>query len=206
MQLKRKIHNIFLISFLIIGGVTLFFAYSSSDSEKKKSLDDLGFSMSGLENFTLVERFQPHFSEYEGNEERITLADSGSSVIKITSIQNAEHSLAEEYTASQSALLEGMFDTKIPPYPELLTNATGCDEELLPQKKQTSLGIYYTTYADERLNQGICAQDIARYKVGMSIFYCEQAKRIIKVMYYRDKAEDFSRIVNSLESFSCPEK
>jgi len=205
MQLKRKIYFV-LLGIFVVGGGVLFSVYFSSDSEKKKSLDDLGFSMSGLENFTLVERFQPHFSEYEGNEDRITLRDSGSSVIKITSIQNAEHSLAEEYTASQSALLEGMFDTKIPPYPELLTNATGCDEELLPQKKQTSLGIYYTTYADERLNQGICAQDITRYKVGMGIFYCEQTKRIVKVMYYRDKAEDFSQIVNSLESFSCPEK
>jgi len=203
MQLKKKIYSMFLVIFLIIGGVALFSVYSSSDSEKKKSLDDLGFSMSGLENFTLVERFQPHFSEYEGNEERITLRDSGSSVIKITSIQNAERSLAEDYTSSQSALLEGMFDTKIPPYPELLTNATGCDEELLPKKKQTNLGMYYTTYADERLNQGICARDITRYKVGMGIFYCEQTKRIVKVMYYRDKGEDFSQIVNSLESFSC---
>jgi len=204
MQLKRKISIILLSSFVIIGGVALFFFYSSSG--KKESLDDIGFSMSGLEDFTLVERFRPHFSEYEGNEERITLTENGSSVIKITSIQNAERSLAEEYIVSQSALLEGMFDTRIPPYPELLTNATGCDEELLPQKKQTTLGIYYTTYADERLNQGICAQDITRYKVGLGIFYCEQSKRIVKVMYYRDKGEDFSKIVNSLESFSCPEK
>ena len=190
--------SIFIGIVILFGGVAIV-SWRYYD-DQKHSLENLGFSISEREKFSVEERFQPHFSDYE---EESIFANKDQSILRLAVLSHMTTELASKYTTSQFSVFESMFDKKLPPYPELITNATGCDDEFLPQKKKTLLGDYYTIYAGDRLNFGICDQSTAKYKAGIGIFYCEKLQKVVKMSYFIDKSESFDTIDTLMNSFIC---
>ncbi len=196
----KRIFIVIIISLFIGIGSSIFWQFYY---DQKHSLKNLGFSIAGREKFFVEERFPRHFSDYE---EEALFANGESGILQLTLISNLTRERAQEYARSQFSVFESMFDKRLPPYPELITNATGCADEFLPQKKETPIGNYYTAYAGNRFNFGICDQSIAKYKSGVGIFYCEKLRREVKLSYFIDKSENFDTIDALMNSFICLDK
>lgn len=191
-----KFKNILgLMMILLIAAAAAFAWY-----EYARSLSSLGFTLSGIDDFVIEERYTPYFS---GPKEEVIYARSTSGILRLTLMTDVQSDSAEQYARSRALLLEGMFDPRLPPYPEFLTTATGCAEEFLPQRAETSLGYYYTVYADERFNYGICAHDLAKYKAGMGVFYCKNSKQMVKIDYFIDASENMSEVDRLMRSYEC---
>lgn len=186
--------------FLIIAVfAALFLVNIQNKSDLGYQLKKRGFLISGAGSFQ-IKSIDSGDLLSEG--ENIT-AEINNEILKIKILENFSKEKAEGYKKNQSALFEGLFNPQLPPYPEFLTNKTECAEEFLPVKKTANLGDYYLVYANERFGYGICAQDLVKYKAGFGIFYCENSKKLFKIQYFIDKANDYGKIEYFVESFRC---
>lgn len=131
------------------------------------------------------------------------LAESGDEILKIEIVKDIGKSKAEEYVKNQSALLMGMFEPQLPPYPEFLTKQTGCNEKYKPQEKESQYGKYFTLYAGDRFGYGICVDDLIKYKASLGFFYCPEKNILFKTEYFIPLNEDFNKIINLNNSVIC---
>lgn len=200
MTLKRTAFLLILV-FLVAG--SLYFARGRPDIAPERvpeRLDLLGFGMTDLKNFEITEHFGQYFSD---NDERNISAQKGEDILRIKIIPDQDKEQAKRYKAGQLLLLEAQYDSRLPPYPEFLTNQTGCAEDFLPRRRETEEGIYLLVNSDERFNYGLCSEDLVRYKAGFGIFYCEQERKLFQVEYFTDKSKAWNSVEEFMSSFSC---
>jgi len=194
-----------LITLLAIVGALAFYRASSApktDGSRTETIDVLGFAMSGLEKFAITDSFGGDFSD---DPERNLSAEGGGDILRIKVISDATKIQAQKYTSGQATLLESQYDERLPPYPEFLTNQTGCDERFLPQRRSHAQGMFYLIHADERFNYGLCAEELVRYRAGFGIFYCEPEKKIFQIEYFVGKDRPVSDVERFMNSFKCTE-
>lgn len=203
MEYNKKI---FVVGAIIIAILILTFIFYENRTPglpvQKEFLSDFGFKMADIGSFTVKEKFNPYFSGHDYEEENI-FAQKDEKILNIKIIRNIANSSAEKYAREQFLVLMGLFDAKLPPYPEFLTNQTGCAEEFLPGLKEARLGDYYTVYADERFNYGICSRDLVKYKAGVGVFYCEANQKLFKIEYFINNTNDFGAVEEFMNSFEC---
>jgi len=175
----------------------IFFAPKSA--EAPASLTERGFSMKDLSSFTITDEFG---SDAESEEARI-FAASQDARLRIKVISHATSDAAKKYAAGQSLLLLSQYDPRLPPYPEFLTNQTGCDARFMPVRKNAGSGTYYLLNSDMRFNYGLCADELIHYKAGFGIFYCPEIKKIVQIEYFIGKDRSFDAIDTFMRSFAC---
>src|SRR3989338_10374513 len=98
-----------------------------------------GFAMNGIADFEIAE----YFSAGEDAREEHFFAQRGGDILRVMVIQDASRERTEKSAAGQFLLLEGQYDSRLPPYPEFLTNQTGCASGFLPKKRAAPEGAYY---------------------------------------------------------------
>lgn len=58
------------------------------------------------------------------------------------------------------------------PYPEAITNISGCAQEFLPVELAVENGKAFSLFANERKSFGVCSADLIKYKAAYGIFDC----------------------------------
>ena len=186
----------------LIGGLYSYrtLGVPKAESSDAETVNALGFAMSDLERFAIMDSFGGYFSD---DPERNLSAEGGGDILRIKIITDATKIQAQKYTSGQSTLLESQYDERLPPYPEFLTNQTGCDERFLPQRRNHAQGMFYLVHADERFNYGLCAEELVRYGAGFGVFYCEPGKKIFQIEYFVGKDRPVSDVEKFMNSFKC---
>ncbi len=190
MNIKNKIIILSLSSFVAFVLFGIYFLKVSNNLEYQ--LKKIGIQLSGVEQLKL--------KEFSGNK---ISAESGGEILKIEIIKKVDKQKAQEYVKTQTALLNGLFEPQLPPYPEFLTKQTGCDDKYKPKEKESQHGKYFTLYASGRLGYGVCVDDLIKYKASVGYFYCPTKNTLFKVEYFFDPNEDFNKIINFNNSFAC---
>lgn len=96
-------------------------------------------------------------------------------------------------------IIDSLFLPTTSPYPEMITNVVECPEELKPKVEQVENGTIYSLFAGERLNYGVCSQDLVKYFSTYGIFDCQQ-KGIFEVSVFSKQPNEPQIIVHS---FKC---
>ncbi len=130
-------------------------------------------------------------------------AERGDEIIKIETKQNITRSQFEEYSTNQSALLLGIFESQLPPYPEFLTKQTWCEEKFIPREQQTGLGKFFTLYAGTRQGYGVCVDDLVQYRASVGLFYCDKTSIMFKVEYFINKKESADTLISFNKEITC---
>ena len=155
-------------------------------------LGKIGIVIDDVENFKIIDRKSNNI-----------IAERDKEIIKIKVLSNFDKNKAGKYIREQVALLNGLFESQLPPYPEFLTKETGCDEKYKPISKKNRYGEYYLLYAGKRFGYGICVEDLIEYKASMGFFYCPEKNGLYKIEYFVPKNEDVKKLINLNESFNC---
>ncbi len=192
----------FALGFLAIAVATTAFLLIPRESPQTQEADlsELGFNIQGLDTYRVTQRFGEHYS---GAKEVNLSATNDADILRIKIISDADRPEAEKYTSGQALLLEGQYDERLPPYPEFLTNRTGCPEAMFPTRKKHAAGIFYLIHAGQRFDYGLCATELIRYKAGFGIFYCATGKKIFQVEYFTDASTGWEDVENFMNSFTC---
>lgn len=111
------------------------------------------------------------------------LAERDREVIRVKTVDGLDGPGAETYIREQSLMLLGVFDPRLPPYPEFMTRASGCPDKYSPVRKEGRLGPYYLLYAGKRLTYGGCSEDLIEYRASIGFFYLPKEKRVIRFEY-----------------------
>jgi len=149
-----------------------------------------GFSMSGIDQFSVRERYGFYADEREEN----VSASRGKDALRVKILSGVSR---------QFLLIDSQYDTKLPPYPEFLTNKTGCALDLVPRTEAHPLGEYRLIPAGQRFNYGLCTPDLIRYRAGFGIFYCSDQKKVFQVEYFTDPTRPWSDVKVFMNSFEC---
>ncbi len=184
---------------VIAGGIGWSLLHESSSTEESElRITELGFFLNQLDDFTITAQY----GTLQRGEVNLSAEKEGDILrIKVIPAQTAE--AAEHYTKGQSLLFSAQYDSRLPPYPEFLTNQTGCAERFLPERIETEYGPYYLVHADERFNYGLCADDLVRYKAGFGLLYCPESGKIVQLEYFTDEERSFDDVDRIMRSFTC---
>lgn len=68
------------------------------------------------------------------------------------------------YLRDRRLLLESLFDARVSPYPEAISNTVACPERFRPDVREGPGRVEYRLAAGERLNYGVCADDLVRFR------------------------------------------
>lgn len=156
------------------------------------ALQKYGIAISETRNFDITERDASNL-----------VASNEVEVIKIEIKKNVDLEGAEKYRIKQFTLFNSLFESQLPPYPEFLTNEVSCPEQFQPVFKDHPLGGYYETFAGERLNFGVCIDDLATHKALFGVFYCSKSETIFKVEYFTDKSKENDSLDRIADSIRC---
>lgn len=200
---KRLAHpSILAITLAAFFAAVLLYGFITSRPPKEREremtpIDELGFSVAGIEDFTVAEDFS------RGSEEQNISAVSENAQLRLKILSNLAPAKAAEYSRGTFILLDSQYDPLLPPYPEFLTNKTGCAKEFLPVKKSTREGEYRLIPAGARFDYGLCADDLVRFHAGFAVYYCEPAKKVFQLEYFIGKERPWSDVEAFMNSFRC---
>lgn len=187
-----RIRIIVCSSIIIALSAGIFLYVQNEKSGFEYQLKKIGIALSGVGEFTVKEIA----------ENKIT-AEKGGEIIKIEMVKNLNKEKVEEYINNQTALLIGIFEPQLPPYPEFLTKESGCAEKYKPKEYQSNYGKYFTLYAGDRLGYGVCVDDLIHYKASLGYFYCPIESTLFTIEYFVSDKEDFNKIINLNNSVTC---
>lgn len=142
------------------------------------------------------------FKITESGDNRIKAENDGE-ILKIRIFKDFEKEEFEKYAREQEALLKGIFEPQLPPYPEFLTKETGCDKKYKPIQKQNNYGGYKILYAGERFGYGVCVDDLIRYWASVGYFYCPEKKMAVQLEYFVPQDMGQEKLINLNNSFKC---
>jgi hypothetical protein len=183
-----------------VGAVGIGYLMNPVARDESESLTELGFTLAGLDDFAITNRFG---STVRADKELNITAHRDGDVLRVKILSNQSGAVAERFMTGASILLEAQYDSRLPPYPEFLTNSTGCAKRFLPEKREGPTGMYYLVNADERFNYGLCADDLIYYKSGFGLFYCTESSTAFQIEYFIDKSRPLGDIDNFMQSFAC---
>lgn len=163
---------------------------------KQRKIQDVGFWIEDIDEFVTT-------AELGGEKDLSITGKKEETVLRVRVLSEQTPELSERYTKGQSILLEAQYDTRLPPYPEFLTNKTGCAARFLPRRVDGPLGPIYLVHGDERFNYGLCSDDLLKYKAGLGIFYCAGTRKTFQVEYFTGLEDSFEDIEAFMRSFEC---
>lgn len=164
----------------------------AKDAGLDRHLTRLGIRVSGVDGFMVKE------PGAAGN----LLAEREHEVIRVKAVDGLDGQGAETYIREQSLMLLGVFDPKLPPYPEFMTRASGCHDKYKPVRKEGRLGPYYLLYAGKRLTYGGCSEDLIEYRASIGFFYLPKEKRVIRLEYFIPKDREIDRLISLNDSIT----
>ena len=97
-------------------------------------------------------------------------------------------------------MLLGVFDPRLPPYPEFMTRESGCPDKYKPVRKEGRLGPYYILYAGKRLTYGGCSEDLIEYRASIGFFYLPKEKRVVRLEYFIPTARAIDALIGLNDS------
>jgi len=109
---------------------------------------------------------------------------------------------ARAFLAGERALLQGLFEPAVPPYPEFLTRELACPEALRPRETRHPLGTVTALAAGERFGFGICAPDLVRYRAAVGHFACGDRTLVARLFWPSNLA--CSEPSTRLADLGCP--
>ncbi|MBI2592748.1 MAG: hypothetical protein HYW37_01115 [Candidatus Colwellbacteria bacterium] len=104
-----------------------------------------------------------------------------------------------KFINDKKEILKLLFEPTTSPYPEFITNIVKCDEEFKPKEEKVESGVIYSLFAGERMNYGICSEDLIKYHSRYGLFDCG-GKGIFEVNLF---GADDAQIDKIIKSFSC---
>ena len=191
-MLNKKSILILLLTLGVLGGIFVFKNKDIDDNSLAYLLHKNGANLEGIADFNVTQRFENNFK-----------AENGGEMIKIKIFDDFGVKEAEEYAKSQSALLDGIFEPQLPPYPEFLTKQTGCDKKYRPIIESGTHGDIYLMYAGSRFGYGICSDDLIEYRASLGFYYCANSKKLFKLEYFIEKNGELGTLLALHESFEC---
>lgn len=106
----------------------------------------------------------------------------------------------EKLVSDRKLLLESLYETAASPYADRVSSKIVCGEKYVPIKTKLDKGEYYTLWAGERYNFGVCSDDLVKYRAGYGVFDCGK-KGVFEIRYFGNKETgDPNKL---LESFNC---
>lgn len=123
---------------------------------------------------------------YEDNKYTFrALYEKDDTLLRIEIKTNFSAQEAEQAIQSQIVRTEGVFEDAAAPYPGELSDIISCGKEFQPvysEKKQNNILIsYFSGYINDRLVFGSCANDQAKYKDTLAMFYCDKQKKFYQL-------------------------
>ncbi len=161
----------------------------AKDAGLDRHLTRLGLRVSGIEGFMVKDSGEGHL-----------VAERDHEVIRVKTVDGLDGPGAETYIKEQSAMLLGVFDPRLPPYPEFMTRASGCPDKYKPVSKDGPLGPYYLLYAGKRLTYGGCSEDLIEYRASIGFFYLPKEKRVIRLEYFIPKDREIDALISLNDS------
>ena len=123
-------------------------------------------------------------------------------VIRVKTVDGLDGPGAETYIREQSLMLLGVFDPRLPPYPEFMTRESGCPDKYKPVRKEGRLGPYYILYAGKRLTYGGCSEDLIEYRASIGFFYLPKEKRVVRLEYFIPTARAIDALIGLNDSIT----
>ncbi len=190
---------------VLVSLVCVLYVYSRSPLTASpdifKDSHALGFKIKNIETFSVEDEFGGYFADDQ--EYNILGKDEKGALLKIKILSNINETDAMRYSAGQLLLLRSLYDDRLPPYPEFLTNQTGCAKEYVPVSRETKQGSYYVTYAGERFDYGLCADDLIKFRAGFGVFYCKATAKLFQLEYFAPREVTSESIASVMDSFAC---
>lgn len=175
--------------FLLTAAVYL--SSCAKDAGLDRHLTRLGVTVSGIQGFMVKDSGEGHL-----------VAGRDMEIIRIKTVDGLDGPGVEAYIKEQSAMLLGVFDPRLPPYPEFMTRASGCPDKYKPVRKEGRYGPYYLLYAGKRLTYGGCSEDLIEYRASIGFFYLPEKKRVIRLEYFIPKDRDIDALISLNDSVS----
>ncbi|MCR4287462.1 MAG: hypothetical protein NUW09_05575, partial [Deltaproteobacteria bacterium] len=107
------------ISAVLLLAAVVCLSSCAKDAGIDRHLARLGIRVSGAQGFMVKE------PAVAGN----LLAERDHEVIRVKTVDGLDGPGAETYIKEQSLMLLGVFDPRLPPYPEFMTRASGCPDK-----------------------------------------------------------------------------
>ena len=177
--------------------VVLFIAFLKDSPSSK--LEKMGGMLPGIESFDLQMK---HISDSD-DETLLILGSRDGEILEIEITENVDDESANKYKKRQNLTFEGLFNPRLPPYPEFLTRETGCQDKFKPILQKNEHGEYYILYAGGRLGYGICSDDLIEYRSSLGIFYCPSIQNLFEIRYFTDKNTNDTSIEEFIAAFKC---
>lgn len=188
---KKMIRGILIIFCITVAGL-LFFILGEQKNSVSRQLAQDGLNIQGAEQFIVTESGVDYFTgEHQGE------------IMRVKIMRNFSTEEAQRYRDEQAALLEGLFVSQLPPYPEFLMQESACGEKYQPIKKETEFGIYYVLFANDRFGYGVCADDLIAHRAGFGLFYCPAKRTMATIEIFGDAGASVQNIEEFLTSFGC---
>ena len=180
--------------------VSIAFAFLVSmfvDCTRHKSYDlvDYGLHIQGIEKYKVIRKE----SDYQ-------LLKKGNTLLKIKIFDRVSEDESYKLMSEKRALLNGLFEPQLPPYPEFITNQTGCKKKFLPRDQEINGKKFYLLYAGKRLGYGICIDDLVEYAASMGLFYCSQSEVLFQIEFFLPKNSDFNELIALNRAIECIKK
>ncbi|MEE8131727.1 MAG: hypothetical protein V3T98_01655, partial [Candidatus Paceibacterota bacterium] len=188
----------FSIFIIIVLGSAFFIYQQNNKTDLSYQIGKLDIHISEVDGFIIKE------NNIKDNIQNI-FAEKEKEKIKLKIISALSQEKADEYVNQQTIILEGLFEPKLPPYPEFLTKEAACPEKFKPILNNSDFGKYYLLYAGARFGYGVCSEDLIKYKAVLGFFYCSNTQRIYKIEYFipNNIRSNFNSIEKIINSFNC---
>lgn len=114
-------------------------------------------------------------------------------VVKRTITDNSQRTINSKVNS-----LMDLYKPTASPYPEAITNLSGCAEEYFPKERLVKGGRVFTLFANERKSFGVCSTDLIKFRATYGIFDCgNRGVFEVGVFGYNDEA------VEVINKFKC---
>jgi hypothetical protein len=136
----------------------------------------------------------------------VITARDGVTTVKVTAWTHADADAAARELAEQQTMLRSLFEPRVPPYPEFLTNESGCPKEFLPRVVAHPLGKVFLLQAGERLGFGVCVADLARYRAAVAFLQCPHHARAFRVEIFLPMTAAWDELTRVSDAITCAEE
>lgn len=196
-----------IITALFIFTISLVYFLRSSPDSLSAQFSLWNVHAEGVQNFAIEER---EIKRVEDSEITDLTAGRGEQVFRVRRITNVAKDAAANYINDQRIKLESIFNPAPSPYFAILTKEIECPKDFLPiyneSIKASNKVLYYILYANERLNYGVCSEDLIAYRAINGFTYCENTKDLYHLEYFVPNEEYGETIEEIIRAFSCQRK
>jgi hypothetical protein len=128
------------------------------------------------------------------------LAEGPDGIARVRVVEGVDADAARLAIARELALLDGQYDTRLPPYPEFATREAGCAEAFRPAPVEVADGRAARLWADADLAYGDCTDEGRAHRALYAVLHCAEAARLVRIEVFvpPDRADRLDAVARAV--------